>query len=110
MFDSLEKSPDPFYCPHCLLKKHTDTISDLKATVASLTEAVEALQPSVKTSEPNSVPSSTPDESPSAAMQPTPVYPAPNINPNINHEDKKYNIVMYGIKESPPKTLKTKSP
>jgi len=107
VFISLEKSPDPFYCPHCLLKNHTDTISNLKATVASLTEAVAALQSSVKSSVPNPAPSSIPDESLSATTQSRPVHPVPNINPITNYEDKKYNIVIYGIKESPPNTSKS---
>ena len=81
VFVSLEKSPDPFYCPHCLLKKHTATISDRKATIASLTEAIAALQFSVKSSVPTAVPSSTPDESPPATTQPKPVHSAPNSNP-----------------------------
>jgi len=103
-FANLEKSPDPYYCPHCLLKKHTDTISELKATVASLTEAIEALESSVKKSVPKSVPPSIPHESLSAATQPIPVHPAPRVNPTKDYEDKKNNIVMYGIKESSPKT------
>jgi len=40
-------------------------------------------------------------------MQPKPVHPIPNTNPTTNVEEKKFNIVMYGIKESPPKTSKS---
>lgn len=109
-FISLQNSTDPFYCPHCLLKKHTTTILELKATVASLTETIEALQISVtKPTEPTPESVSVPGGSSSVNIQPKLVHVVPTSKPIIsatNYEDKKYNVVMYGVKESPPKTSK----
>ena len=107
-FVSLQKSPDPYFCPHCLLKKQTSIISDLKATIASLTDTIKTLQTSVKSLEASSDLVSKSDKS---KIQPKPVQTIPTVEPsfsaNNNYEDKKYNIVMYGIKESPPKTSKS---
>ena len=61
VFTSLQNSPDPFYCPHCQLSSHATTILDLKATIASLTEIVAALQTSIKTLEPTPAPILSPD-------------------------------------------------
>ena len=110
LFVSLEKSTDPFYCPHCQLRNLTTEISTLKVTIKSLNEKIATLQPVVRSSDqlPNSksIANISPEASTADASQskqsllnkssvspPTPV-------------DKKFNIVIYGIKECPPKTTK----
>ena len=110
VFTSLQNSPDPFYCPHCQLSSHATTILDLKATIASLNETVAALQTSIKSLESTPTPISIPDGSSSINVQTQPTAPTTISNkpaiPANNYDDRKYNIVMYGIKESPPKTSK----
>ena len=56
VFTSLQNSPDPFLCLHCQLKNHTTIISELKATIASLSETITTLQTSVKSLTPASDP------------------------------------------------------
>ena len=109
VFTSLLDSSDPFYCPHCQLKEHSSTILDLKATIASLTKSITALQTSVKSLEPTLEPVSMPDGSTSANSQPKPANVTLTNKPpsTASYEDKKFNVVMYGIKESPPKTSKS---
>ena len=110
LFASMEKSKDPFHCPHCQLKNHSDEITKLKTTIASLTETVNLLQSSLKP---------TPEQ-PVASKQADVLSKVPIVETNQSHfipvksptitspnsTDRKFNIIMYGIKESPPKTSK----
>ena len=88
----------------------TDEITKLKTTIASLTETVNLLQSSLKltseqpvASKPADVPSKVPivetNQSHFIAVK-SPAITSPNST------DRKFNIIMYGIKESPPKTSK----
>ena len=113
MFIALQSSEKPFYCPHCQLKKQTKTISELKATIASLSETITALQSSVESlkSSPDPVTiNATSVDSNVTNTHSKPPHTAHDNKPSqtsTQYEDKKYNIVMYGIKECPPKTSKT---
>ena len=44
IFDSLTKSKEPFYCPHCTLQNHTSEIAKLKQVIESLTESITQLK------------------------------------------------------------------
>ena len=110
VFSNLQNSPDPFHCPHCQLKNHAIIISELKTTIASLNETIAALKTSVKSLEPTSKPVTVTNSSSTGNINSKPTHTIPSNKPLISatrFEDKKYNIVMYGIKESSPKTSKS---
>ena len=107
VFTSLVDSSDPFHCTHCQLKEHASTISEMKATIASLTKSITALQSSVKSLESNSEPVPIPNGSTATNDKPVNVSPTNKPPPSASYEDKKFNVVIYGIKESPPKTSKS---
>ena len=110
MFSDLQNSPDPFYCPHCQLKNRATIISELKTTIASLNETITALKTSVKSLEPTSEPVIVSNSLSTGNINSKPTHIIPSNKPLISatrFEDKKFNIVMYGIKESPPKTSKS---
>lgn len=111
LFTTLEKSSDPFFCPHCQLKKYAGEIIKLKAVINSLSENLGTLQSLVKspeqlTSEPiltNTIPEPLSNASTSHQHLKT---KSTAQGPSSNIDDKKFNIVIYGIKECPPKTTK----
>ena len=110
MFASLEKSTDPFYCPHCQLQNLTTEISTLKATINSLYERITTLQSTSRSSDqlPNSKSTANipPEASTADASLPKQsLINKPSVSPLIP-VDKKFNVVIYGIKESPPKTTR----
>ena len=111
VFISLQNSSDPFFCPHCQLKNHAAIIQDLKATITSLTETIASLQTSVKsTSESETIKPIPADLPATVNVHPKITHTVPTNKPSLSsthYEDKKYNIVMYGIKESPSRTSKT---
>lgn len=114
LFTSMEKSSDPFYCPHCQLKNYLAEITNLKSTIASLTQTVSTLQSSFKlpdqpsTSEQptNDVPSKVPVAGTHHIERSQSILEKNSALSSPNFTDKKFNIIMYGIKESPPKTSK----
>ena len=63
LFAGLEKSTNPFYCPHCQLQNLTSEISTLKETIKSLNKSITTLQSTASPSDqiPNS--KSTPNVS-----------------------------------------------
>ena len=114
LFAGLEKSTDPFYCPHCQLQNLTSEISTLKETIKSLNESITTLQSTARPSDqlPDSKP--TPNVSPDAPTADVSQPERSLINkppvPPPTTADKKFNIVIYVIKESPPKTTKVNQP
>ena len=114
LFTCMEKSTDPFYCPHCQLKNYSTEIANLKSTIASLTQTVSMLQSSFKLPDQPSTTEQTTNDVPSkvpvtgtyhikqsqSILEKIPTLPSPNFT------DKKFNIIMCGIKESPLKTSK----
>ena len=110
MFTSLQNSHDHFFCPHCELKKHAAIIQDLKATITTLTETIASLQTlATSTSELVRTKSIPVDLPTNTNVHPKTTHSVPNNKPatSATYEDKKYNIVMYGIKESISKKPKT---
>jgi len=46
--NTLEKSSDPFFCPHCQLKKYAGEIDKIKTVINSLNDGLNALQSAIK--------------------------------------------------------------
>ena len=110
LFAGSEKSTNPFYYPHCQLQNLTSEISTLKETIKSLNESITTLQSTASPSDQLPISKSTPNISPEASTadvsQPKQSLMNKLLVPPLTLIDKKFNIVIYGIKESPPKTTK----
>ena len=110
----MEKSTDSFLYPHCQLKNYSAEIANLKSTIASLTQSVSALQSSFKLPDQPSTSEQTTNDA-ASKVPAADTYHAKRLqsisentpkSSSTNFTDKKFNIIMYGVKESPPKTSK----
>jgi len=110
VFNTLDKSSDPFFCPHCQLKKYAREIDNLKAVINSLSDNLNALQSAIKLPEQptqESMSINMISEPPSLDPTPRQLHQAKSVpQSSYSADDKKFNIVVYGIKECPPKTAK----
>jgi len=111
LFNVLEKSSDPFYFPNCQLKKYAREIKELKSIINSLSENLSSLHSKVKPSEQPIHESMLTN----ATIKPPPNDPTHHQHPQAKPtsqgltssvDNKKFNTVLYGIKECPPKTVK----
>ena len=99
LFASLEKSIDPFYCPHCQLQNLTTEISTLKATINSLNERITALQSTARSSDQLSNSKSTAKVPPEASKADTSLLKQslinkPSVSP-LTPVDKKFSTLSY---------------
>ena len=102
IFDTLTESEIPFQCPHCTLHSHTSEIAKLKEVIESFTKSITQLQvtpdkPATKSDNKTTLTATA--SQPAVEPQTTASESTKRISP-----DQKFNIVMYGIKESPPNT------
>ena len=105
------------YYIYCHIQNLTTEISSLKATINSLNVSIGMLQSSARPasapSQPITCENTTKDLPPEISVTNT-FYPKQTQTTTIKEPpallsilvDKKFNIVMFGIKESPPKTPK----
>ena len=101
VFDQIGESDEPFHCCHCLLLNQKDEINVLKALVESLNTKILQL-----TNQTNTVDNPTEDgqinnSEPTDHTESRPSVPKDNIPKNTISSDRKYNLVVYGIKECP---------
>lgn len=102
IFKVVWESEDPFLCPYCSMACYQKQIADLSKEVESLNSVISQLkgQDSVhNTEKAQSLPCHTPSRA-----NPTDSVALSKSKPNMNYSDKKFNVVVYGIKESPPET------
>ena len=104
LYEVYQNGDDPFYCPHCRLAIQEQKLHELKSTIDSLKKEVTDLkadkpQPkeTVNTtqhiiSEPHPITS----EPPTSGSQSTSFN---NKVPDKSQEDRKFNVVIYGVKE-----------
>ena len=97
-FQPLSNSNKPLLCVYCLLSNQAIQIAELKSTLAQLTSKLSNDSSNLPAS-PNT-PSNPPD---GTAAVPTKLD---KPKPSMVHSEKKFNIVVYGIEESPPETKK----
>ena len=97
-FQHLSDSNKPFLCVYCLLPNQAVQIAELKSTLAKLTSKL-SIDSSDLPASPNT-PSNPPVDT---AAVPTKLD---KPKPSMVHSEKKFNIVVYGIEESPPETKK----
>ena len=95
------KSDDPYICPNCIIIKQSQEITELKNIVKDLTNKIDQL----------SMPA--PSHQPAAAqIVQTESFATPVTNKQVTDKpivppkppqitDRKYNVVLYGINESP---------
>ena len=116
VFRDYRNSDEPFLCLYCVLFKYKQEIVNLKQQVSSLTTELSTLKNSTQSGTTIEVQSdSTPGDasknnnshsviSNSSAQQPQ--CPAPPKPPQVTPE-KKFNLIFYGISESPINTPRT---
>ena len=108
-FLELKESSKPFVCQYCTLEWQANEISELKKLVATIQADISQLKIS-KTSQSNSITPVLPSQN---QQLPRPSY-ASSVQPrsastnqpikrssNKPASDRKFNIVMYGVRESP---------
>lgn len=96
IFQHLSDSKTPFLCVYCLLTNQAAQIAELKSTLAQLTSKFSNL---------SNTPTNLLDDT--VVVSSKPDKPKPDKpKPNIVHSEKKFNVVVYGIEESPPETKK----
>ena len=110
----LKESSKPFVCQYCTLERQAIEISDLKKLVATMQAEISQLKSS-KTSQMNSIIPVSPSQNQqlsrpryASILQPRSTSTNEPIKPSSNKpaSDRKFNIVMYGVRESPQHTNK----
>ena len=116
-YKELLDSSSPFICLHCTQKEHADEIKALRSELESISQALAQVQLSVSSTQ-NGVSSAdhrspSLDDPPQSQSQPaSPISTTPNpSNRSKNSKrqanpERKFNIVIYGLKESPKGTPK----
>ena len=104
---SSSSNSDPFFCPHCRLECQNQEIASLKASVAQLTESVcklqQALDPAAVCTPAHTCMSQPPSNLPSTVDPPASQHPystSPHNSIKRARPDRKYNLVVYGMKEN----------
>ena len=118
-FEEISKSNDPFYCPSCCAARNQLEIHLLKLTLTSLTFKVNDLKAALSQITSQTMVSPNSDvENHKSPKRPKEAQPGPIVNPehppkivpsssNVNNEpDEKFNLAIYGIKESANETTK----
>ena len=104
-FIAVGNSKNPFRCPRCVIAKQPEEIAELKASVVDLYREVAILQEKTKTlltgaqkvegsKTSDNLPATSPLHSTLIAQ------PVPSRHPS-SEPDKKFNVVVFGISESP---------
>ena len=101
-FLSASKSDSKFLCPHCHLCDLTSEVVSLKSIVANLSKELASIKSQFL---PSDHQLSCPGATPSSATINPPLSKQPTTS---SSNSKKYNIVIYGIKEHPVGTPKFK--
>ena len=126
-FDVLHRSGQPFKCYQCQLSSHAVEIATLHSLVDSLSKELTEVKSQLSVVNDQPLPSdSYVARSINIASQPSSPIPAASVQPPQNpqaaspinnsnghpniqssHQDRKFNLVMYGIPESPSGTLRS---
>ena len=115
LYKAYQNGDDPFYCPHCRLVLHEQQLLELKSTIDIPKKEVTDLkaetskhnevtrlqsttkQPQLVTQPTTSVPKA-PDTS-NAIQQAATTMKSSKLGGDKMQEDRKFNVVIYGIKE-----------
>ena len=110
LFEEISRSDDPFFCPSCCAAQNQAEIISLKSALASLTSEVSTLKASCDQIMSQRVAPSTINDNPAAPEQPRGTQPSPNAGLESSpkpialtkpaDENRKFNLVVYGIEES----------
>ena len=104
-FKVVSSSNEPFLCPQCKLMQNSVEIASLKAEVVSLTKKVDDIFRQLS----GTSPTETESEPEVANMKPSQIPPNKASSSNrTSNIDKKFTLVVYGVKESPEGTPRQK--
>ena len=100
-FAVISSDSHPFYCPNCRLDRQNQEIADLKAKIQKLTESVQIIKKNLPA--PACIQAGASYAAVTAASVPTsPTSPPTTIHGDQHpRPDRKFNLVIFGIKESP---------
>ena len=112
VYEKVGKSDDPYICPNCIIIKQSQEITELKIIVKDLTNKIDQLS-----MPPSSQPmtDATSHQPAAAQVVQTESFATPVTNKQVTDKpivppkpppitDRKYNVVLYGINESPADT------
>ena len=112
-FDSLHQSGNPFWCYHCHLSMHSSEVATLH-TMINLTKELDTVKSqlsSLKSSVPPTgqtdstiTPSPPPINSAAPVIYASPGAQATHPSTLLHNKDRKFNLVMFGVPESPTNT------
>lgn len=97
------KSQQPFYCLHCTLTSHKQEIDLLTKEVKSLTDKLNSLLPTLAA---NNTSQNESQVQPSIS-QPNGKNQSEPVRSDPQSSDRKFNLVIYGINESPSGTKRS---
>ena len=109
-FQAVSDSIDPFYCPACRLQSNETEIASLKADIGILAKQLAEIQSRLEPAPPNckaSTPSAEVTNQPqslASCNQTTPTQKSETSKPTKRSSfepDRKYHVVIYGLKEHP---------
>ena len=97
-FAVISSDSHPFYCPNCRLDRQSQEIADLKATIQQLTETVQTAKNNLPA--PTCIQAGTSYAAVTAASAPA-SPPTTTHGDQHTRPDRRFNLVIFGIKESP---------
>ena len=97
-------SKEPFMCYQCALVKHKDEIANLKQMIQDLFKVVSEIKNKVPEPDVKPKGSTMITQQKSANKQSA---KAPNVISQSHNTERNFNVVIYGINESPPGTSKS---
>ena len=105
-FLKISKSHLPFICYTCTIKNYNQDISSLKSLVEQLTTEMSSIRTILSTLSPNSLPDNSPVQSTVIPTENSTSSSTSDDSSKDFNPDRKYNVIIFGIEESPPKTSK----
>ena len=112
-FSQISTTEDPFFCPNCCAVQNKNEIDNLKLVLSALQLKFSQLKSKLGTSEvvnqepPTQQPFRTTTRQPLSSPDVSNSEPATTGKETNETVDKKYNLVLYGIAESPNGTPKS---
>ena len=111
-FKQLDKSDEPYLCPNCKLNKQQSEIINLNSEITALKSVLSSLEDKIMSLSPvdqataNNVPSNHVQRSYADTLKSTIASVSKELTSANNQSERKFNVVLYGVDESPEGTRK----
>ena len=115
LYVAIGQSNDPYFCPHCKFDVYQKEINSLKVTVQALQDELAHLKSNEEATDLSASVERVPVERVPVASHPVSHQSSINVvaksdtksSAGILPADRKFNIVLFGIKENPPETSRS---